>query len=154
VLKDNPESAESNFFSSNGSGAPLNNYNYVAGLPACTTTNYAARATTRWRTMAYGILDVPHRMIIQPIVQLPFGEGRRVGEEAGSRTCSPAAGRLRDLSWCRRRAFRSEIDRADNTGLLGGVQRPNLVPGVDRAPPAQLEDRQLRSADQSDATWL
>ena len=69
VLKDN-QVGETNFFSNNGVGAPLNNYNYIASYAACTTTNNAAcfNPLAEYQT---GILDVPHRVIIAPVWQLP-----------------------------------------------------------------------------------
>jgi hypothetical protein len=45
------------------------------------------------------------------------------------------------------------VQQADNTGLLGGVQRPNIVPGADLSTPGSYEDR-LASADHPTATWL
>jgi hypothetical protein len=69
VLKDN-QVGETNFFSNNGVGAPLNNYNYISSYAACTTTNNAAcfNPLAEYQT---GILDVPHRIIIAPVWQLP-----------------------------------------------------------------------------------
>ncbi len=66
VLKDN-QFGETNFFSNAGSGLPLNSYAYVAGSPY-----YNPRAD-----YGYGILDVPHRLVLAPILEVPFGEGRR-----------------------------------------------------------------------------
>jgi hypothetical protein len=77
MLKDN-QIGETNFFTSNGSGLPLNNYNYISSLPACTTTNSAVC----YNPMAdYGWSS-------------PSARGT-AGRRAGWRTCSPAAGRRR-----------------------------------------------------------
>ncbi len=149
MLKDN-QIGESNFFSSNGSGAPLNNYNYVASLPACTTTNYAA-CYNPLADYGYGILDVPHRMIIQPIVQLPFGEGQRWAKSGLANLL--AGGWSASAIVMVQSGFPIGIGQSDNTGLLGGVQRPNLVPGVDLSTAGTLEDR-LASADHPTSTWL
>ena len=65
VLKDN-QFGEGNFFSNAGSGLPLNSYSYIEGSPY-----YNPRAD-----YAYGILDVPHRLVLAPVVEVPFGEGR------------------------------------------------------------------------------
>jgi hypothetical protein len=44
------------------------------------------------------------------------------------------------------------VTQTDNIQLLGGVQRPNLVPGADLSTPGSFEDR-LSSADHPSATW-
>lgn len=56
-LKDN-QFGESNHFQANRAGRPQDNYDLEA--------EYAT-----------GLLDTPHRLILAPIVELPFGEGRR-----------------------------------------------------------------------------
>ncbi len=76
VLKDN-QIGETNFYTNNGNGVPVNNYNYIASAPACaagqqfTTACYDPRA--EYQT---GVLDVPHRFIIAPIWQLPSPSGK------------------------------------------------------------------------------
>jgi hypothetical protein len=149
VLKDN-QVGESNFYTSNGSGAPLNNYNYIASLPACTTTNFAA-CYNPLADYGYGILDVPHRVIIQPIVQLPFGDGHRWATNGVANLL--AGGWSASAIVLLQSGFPIGIGQSDNTGLLGGVQRPNLVPGVDLSTSGALADR-LGSADHPTATWL
>ena len=50
--------------------------------------------------------------------------------------------------------FPLSVIQTDRTGLLGGgVNRPNLVSGVDLATPGSFEDRQA-SADHPSARWL
>ena len=49
--------------------------------------------------------------------------------------------------------FPLEVQQSDNTGTFSGVQRPNLVPGVDLATSGSYEDR-LASADHPTATWI
>ncbi len=148
-LKDN-QIGETNFYAAGGTN-PLNNYNYIASMPACTTTNFAACYNP---DADYGtsLLDVPHRVIIAPVVELPFGKGKKWGSDsalaewiAGGWTLS-AAINLQS-------GFPLSVQQADNTGLLGGVQRPNVVPGVDRSTSGSFEDR-LASADHPTATWL
>jgi hypothetical protein len=58
-LKDN-QYGESNYYQSNRTGAPQNNYDLEA--------EYAT-----------SLLDMPHRFVFTPIVELPFGEGKRWG---------------------------------------------------------------------------
>src|SRR5207253_658234 len=91
VLKDN-QIGEANFFSTpncgttggcSGTSSALNNYNYVASMPACAPG--AQLSTACFDPMvdyAYGILDVPHRVIIAPVVELPFGRGKKWGNES------------------------------------------------------------------------
>ena len=152
VLKDN-QVGEDNFYGPVSPGLPVNNYNYIPSMPACadgqqfTTACYDPRAE-------YGdsIIDVPHRVILAPIVELPFGTGRKW-----------ATTRVADLligGWTISTAinlqsgFPMNIQQAADS-LLGGqnANRPNLVPGVNLAPPGGFEDR-LASADHSTATWI
>src|SRR5262245_25267745 len=63
VLKDN-QFAESNFYVAAPNVQPLNSYNYIAGSPYY---NPDADYT-------YGVLDVPHRVIVAPVFELPFGK--------------------------------------------------------------------------------
>ncbi len=72
VLTDN-QIGETNFFTSSGV-APVNNYNYLASLPPCTTTNFAACFNPR-ADFSHGLLDVPHRLVLSPIWQLPSPGG-------------------------------------------------------------------------------
>ena len=80
-LKDN-QVGETNFYSAGGTN-PLNNYNYIASVPACTTTNFAACYNP---DADYGtsLLDVPHRVIIAPMVELPFGSGKKWGSNSSA----------------------------------------------------------------------
>src|SRR5262249_27543340 len=67
VLKDN-QIGEGNFYSAGGTG-PQNNYNYIASMPRCTTTNFAACYNPD-AEFTNGLLDVPHRVIVAPIAEL------------------------------------------------------------------------------------
>jgi hypothetical protein len=140
VLKDNLI-GQTNFYSAGGFN-PQNNYNYIPG-----SQYYNPDAD-----YTYGILDVPHRVIIAPMVELPFGKGKRWGGDSraaewvlGGWTLS-AAINLQS-------GFPLEVQASDNTGTFSGVQRPNLVPGVDLATTGDYEAR-LASADHPTATWV
>jgi trimeric autotransporter adhesin len=69
--------------------------------------------------------DVPHRVVLSPVIQLPFGEGRRW---ATSGLPNALAG-----GWTFSGILTYEsgspinIVQADNTGSFGGVQRPHLT---------------------------
>lgn len=152
VLKDN-QIGEDNFYSPISPGLPMNNYNYIASAPACaggqqfTTACYDPRAD-----YAYSLLDVPHRVIIAPIVELPFGTGKKW-----------ATGRVADLvvgGWTIAAAinlqsgFPLNVQQAADSRLGGQTaNRPNLVAGVDLKTPGSFEDR-LASADHPRATWI
>jgi hypothetical protein len=147
VLKDN-QVGETNFYTNNGNGVVLNSFNYMASMPACTSTTFAA-CYDPLAEYGYGILDVPHRVIIAPIWQLPFGKDRRWGNGrvgnflAGGWTAS-AIVNLQS-------GFPIGLAQSDNT-LFAGANRPNLT-GVDFATSGDFADR-LASADHPTRTWI
>ena len=82
VLKDN-QIGETNFYSNVGTN-PLNNYNYNPSAPACTAgQQYTTACYDPRADWGYGILDVPHRIIIAPMVELPFGKGKQFANSGG-----------------------------------------------------------------------
>jgi hypothetical protein len=152
VLKDN-QVGEENFYAAVSPGLAVNNYNYLRWAPECvdgqefTTACYDPRAE-----YGHGILDVPHRVILAPIVELPFGTGRKwstnriVDLFVGGWTVS-AAMSLQS-------GFPINIDQAADSRLGGqNANRPNRVSGVDLRTPGGFEDR-LSSADHPTATWI
>jgi hypothetical protein len=144
VLKDN-QIGEVNFYTANGLAAPMNNYNYIAGLPACTTTNVAACYNPR-ADYTTGILDVPHRVIIAPswIVPAPSGHGlvaRLLGNWTAAAVINLQSG------------YPIGVLQGSDGILLGAGQRPNVVAGVERGTPGNLAER-LASLDHPAAGWL
>jgi trimeric autotransporter adhesin len=156
VLKDNYV-GESNFYTAVSPGLPVNNYNYVASQPACsagqqfTTACYDPSAE-----YGHGVLDVPHRAILAPMVELPFGNGRRWANSS----------KLADLlvgGWTvssvinLQSGFPLNVQQAADARLsVGGAStanRPNLVSGADLATAGSYRDR-LASADHATATWI
>lgn len=107
-LKDS-QFGESNFFAL-GSGI-LNNYDIDA---------------------EYGLsrLDAPHRINITGTLELPFGEGRRWLNRSGI-TNAVVGGWTVTLVGSVQSGFPTSVSQTSNSGLLGGGQRPNVVPGVD-----------------------
>ena len=102
--------------------------------PGCRTTTpwFRARRTTT-RTQEYGrsLLDSPHKIVIAPTVNLPFGAGQEVpGEQRRRRHAASAAGRSRRSSRSRA-GSRSASARTSPARifLFGGTPRPNLVAG-------------------------
>src|SRR5262245_432258 len=87
-LMDN-QIGETNFHTNPGiantAGAgPMNNFNYVSSLPACNAglsrnDTYNSMCFDPLVDYTYGILDTPHRIVIAPIVELPFGRGKPIG---------------------------------------------------------------------------
>jgi len=79
---------------------------------------------------SYGLIDVPHKVVVAPVVLLPFGAGKRflnrsglVDHLAGGWTISAVA--------THESGFPIAITQGtNNSGLFGSFQRPNLVPGV------------------------
>jgi len=142
VLKDN-QIGEGNFYSAiTSTGNPLNNYNYIPGSPY-----YNPDAD-----YAYSILDVPHRLILAPMFELPFGHGKKYG--ANSTLVDLIAGGWQIVPAVNiQSGFPLTVQQADNTGTFSNVQRPNIVPGVALGTSGSYEDR-LASADHPTARWL
>jgi trimeric autotransporter adhesin len=154
VLKDN-QFAETNFYSAVQSSLPMNNYNYVSSAPACqagaqfTTACYDPNSE-----FGYGILDVPHRIIVAPIFELPFGKGKKYASGSGVANAIIGGWTIASITtW--QAGFPLNVGQSNpNTVLGGGVgARPNLQSGVDLATSGSYEDR-LASADHPAATWI
>jgi hypothetical protein len=156
VLKDNLV-GESNFYTAVSPALPVNNYNYLASLPACvagaefTSACYAPKAE-------YGssVLDVPHRVILAPIVELPFGTGRRWVNGGGVADWILGGWTFSSVVNLQSGFPLNVQQGADSRLSLGGTStanRPNLVSGTDLATSGSLQDR-LATADHPTATWL
>jgi hypothetical protein len=156
VLKDN-QVGESNFYTNNGAGGPINNYNYVASLPACADSlsrvqKYSAMCFDPLVDYDYGILDTPHRFVIAPIVALPFGRNHKIGKSRIGNLL--AGGWTAAAVFTYQSGFPIGVQQSNsNSNLLGNGQRPNVVPGVGMATPGDWPDR-VASADHPSAAWL
>ena len=153
VLKDN-QIGETNFYSAVGAN-PLNNYNYNPSAPACaagqqfTTACYDPRA--EW---GYGILDVPHRIIIAPMVELPFGKGKKFASNSGVADAIIGGWSIAAITtW--QAGFPLNASQSNPNSILGGGTgaRPNITPGVDLATSGDYAAR-LATADHPAATWI
>jgi hypothetical protein len=134
----------------------MNNYNYDTSLPACPAgmprlDEYSAKCFDPLVDYSIGILDVPHRFIASPIVQLPFGKNHTIGKSD--------IGNLLAGGWSvsavvtLQSGFPIGVSQSNSTSnLLGNGQRPN-VSGVDPATSGSLADR-LGSADHASAAWV
>jgi hypothetical protein len=144
---------ESNFYTNNGVGAPVNNFNYDAAAPACSSAlsrvdKYSQKCFDPMVDYTYSVLDVPHRVILAPIVRIP----------------SPAStdgwANWLGAGWTAAAIFNIQsgypigvLQSNSTSNLLGNGQRPNLVPGVDLATSGDQAAR-LASADHPSAAWL
>jgi hypothetical protein len=92
------------------------------------------------REWGYSLLDVPHRVNVNGTIVLPFGDGHRWLNEGISNAILggwsvTAAARFQN-------GFPVSVwQSANNSGLLGSTQRPNIVPGVALATEGTLEER-------------
>ncbi len=151
VLKDN-QIAETNFYSAVAPQLALNNYNYMPSMPECvdgqefTTACYDPGAE-----YGYGMLDVPHRLNITPIVELPFGRGKKWAQNGVADAI--AGGWTVTATMSFQSGFPINIQQAAESRLGGqNANRPNLS-GATLGTDGDLEDR-LASADHPTATWL
>jgi hypothetical protein len=155
VLKDN-QVGETNFYTNPGTGV-INNYNYVASLPACDgglsrVQRYSAMCFDPLVDYGPGVLDTPHRFIVAPIVALPFGKDHNIGKSRMGNLFAGGWTAAAVFTW--QSGFPIGASQSNSTSnLLGNNQRPNLVPGVDTSTTGDWPDR-VASADHPSAAWL
>jgi hypothetical protein len=134
-LKDNQigQFGSGNYLAFAAAPGIVDNYNYIPDSP-----NYNP-------DVDYGLSlnDMPHKLVIAPIVQLPFGPGRAyatsgwLSHVVGGWTVAMVA--------MVQSGFPIAVTQTPNTTNLNGAgQRPNLVPGVDPLMSGDITDR-LRS---------
>jgi trimeric autotransporter adhesin len=127
-LKDNLI-GQGNYFSS----APgiMDNYNYIPGSPSYNPdVDYGL-----------GLLDMRHKLVLSPIVQLPFGEGRAYLNRHGWLDYLAGGWRVSAVVLMQS-GFPLGVSQTPNTTNLNGAgQRPNVNPGVDFLVPDHITDR-------------
>ena len=97
----------------NGGNLPLNNYNYIRRRRrARRASSSPPPATIRDAEYGHGILDVPHRVIIAPIFELPFGKGKKYASNSGAADCD-------------HRRLDDRVDHDLQTGFPLNVQQSN-----------------------------
>jgi len=150
VLKDN-QVGEGNFYSAGGTN-PLNNWNYIPTAPACSGNNGLACYNPD-ADYTYSLLDVPHRLIIAPSYELPFGKGQKYG--ANSKVADWVLGGWQATAAINiQSGFPIQVGQSDNNGVgSSGVQRPNLINAGALATSGSYEDR-LASADHPTSRWV
>jgi hypothetical protein len=120
---------QGNYFSS----APgiLDNYSYIPGSPG-----YNPDAD-------YGpsLLDMTHKIVIAPIIELPFGRGRAYMNNGGWQDYLVGGWRVSIVGLIQS-GFPLGVNQTPNTTQLNGAgQRPNLVAGVDPLVPGDITER-------------
>jgi hypothetical protein len=150
VLKDN-QIGESNFYTNNGNAVPINNYNYVASMPACGSSNpFTTACFNPLSEYGIGVLDVTHRMIFAPIWQLPFGKDRRWANGGGAADAILGGWTVSSVINLQS-GFPIGMTQSDNT-LFSGATRPRLT-GASFETSGSRADR-IASADHPTATWI
>jgi hypothetical protein len=151
-LMDN-QVGESNFYTNNGVGGPVNHYNYDATQQACASglsrvQEYGQKCFDPLVDYDYSVLDVPHRVILAPIFQLPSPASKSgLANWLGAGWIASAV-----FNW--QSGYPIGVSQSPSTAnLLGNGQRPNVVSGVDRATTGDQALR-LASADHPSAAWL
>ena len=92
------------------------------------------------REWGYSLIDVPHRVNVNGTFVLPLGDGHRwltsgIGNAVLGGWSVTMAARFQN-------GFPVSVwQAANNSGLLGSTQRPNIVPGVELATTGTLEER-------------
>jgi hypothetical protein len=121
-------------------------------MPACAAgQQFTTACYDPMAEFGYSMLDVPHRVLLAPMVQLPFGAGKRWA--TGGVGNALLGGWTITSAITLQSGFPINIQQAADTRLGGqNANRPNLT-GADLATPGSLADR-LASADHSSATWL
>jgi hypothetical protein len=139
VLKDN-QFGESNFYVAAPSTQPLNSYNYIPG-----SAYYNPDAD-----YAYSVLDVPHRVIIAPVFELPFGRNRKWAQNGAADWIIGGWSISAAMNF--QSGFPLTPTANDNTNAFVGFNRPNLT-GTAIGTSGSYEDR-LASFDHPSATWV
>jgi hypothetical protein len=129
-LNDN-QWGETNYYSSNP--GIQNNYEVIPGSPYYNPDLQYGRS----------LLDSPHKVVIAPTVQLPFGEGRRFLSRSkiadlllGGWSITPVATIQSGFP-----IGVTQLVATGNTFLFGGTPRPNIVPGQDILTAGDITDR-------------
>ena len=110
-----------------------NQYSRVAGQPL---SSYDLDAE-----YSRSIVDVPHRVVLAPIVELPWGQGRKWLSGGGLSDMLLGGWSISAIVEFNSGFPVSTQQNTNNTQTFSGVQRPNLVSGVDPNTEGSREDR-------------
>lgn len=126
-LRDNQFGA-SNYYSS----APgvVDNYTYIPGSPTYNTD------------VDYGLslLDQPHKVVMSPIVRLPFGKGRAFLNKGGALDYLVGGWSISAVATIQS-GFPIGVTQTNTLNLNGAGQRPNVVSGANLVNPGSITDR-------------
>jgi trimeric autotransporter adhesin len=128
-LTDN-QFGEGNYYSS----APglQNNYTVIPGSPYYDPDQEYGRS----------LLDSPHKIVISPIFQLPFGEGKKYFSNGGLAEILLGGWQVTPVITFQSGFPMGVSQNLSGTAyLLGGTPRPNIVPGVDFLVPGDITER-------------
>lgn len=118
----NDTGGDSNVFASAGTGV-MNNYDRVE-------PEYSR-----------GLLDMPHKLTLAPLVRLPFGKGRTFLSNSGWLDWIVGGWTLSGVGMFQSGFPIAIYQTPNNSGLFGSGQRPNMVPGVDQLMPGDITAR-------------
>jgi hypothetical protein len=121
VLKDN-QFGQNNFYSRTPRALPLSSYDLDAEY-------------------GYSIIDVPHRLVLSPIVELPFGQGRKWLNTGGVADALVGGWSIAALMNFESGFPISVEQNTINTNTFGGTQRPNVVAGANPNTAGSREER-------------
>jgi hypothetical protein len=130
-LNDN-QFGQSNYYSA--SPGVLNNYEVIPGSPYYDPDAEYGRS----------LLDSPHKIVLSPIIQLPWGEGRAFLNHGGLLDYLVGGWTISAVVTLQSGfpiGVRQNPDNIFGNISLGGTQRPNVVPGVDPVVPGDITDR-------------
>jgi trimeric autotransporter adhesin len=131
-----------NYFAFSAAPGIVDNYNYLPGSP-----NYNP-------DVDYGLSlsDMPHKIVIAPIVQLPFGVGRPYFNTGGFLDYVIGGWSVSAVGLIQS-GFPIPVTQSPNTTNLNGAgQRPNIAPGASVQVPGDITDR--LTADPRDNLYL
>lgn len=118
---DDNQFGETNFYA-NRPGTPLNNYDLDAEY-------------------ARSLMDMPHKIVLAPIVRLPFGRDRQFMNRSGPADWILGGWTVSAIATMES-GFPLAIGQSpSNSGLFGSGQRPNVVQGVDPGTSGGTVDR-------------
>jgi hypothetical protein len=120
-LMDN-QFGETNSYSRNPNNRAVNNYDLEAEY-------------------SRGILDVPHRLVLAPIIELPFGQGRRFANSSGLSDALLGGWTIAGILNFESGFPVALSQNGDNTGTFSNAQRPNVVANVDPNTSGEREAR-------------
>jgi hypothetical protein len=87
------------------------------------------------------LLDTPHKVVVAPIVRLPFGEGQRFLDRGGPLDYLVGGWSISAVVMVQSGFPIAVGQTPNNSGLFGSGQRPNVVAGVDPLVAGDITDR-------------